>query len=82
MAFRALPCTTTKEESKDSKRGIMIYFIIQTIASAILIISVTLKTESLLLQRFTSYLAVLVLMIKIAAVPFYSWFIKVPKMLG
>ena len=73
-------CSVIKRNTKTSKKendSSIKYFIIQSIASGILLFFVVTKERYIL--HFLSMFATTALIVKLAAAPFHEWFIKITK---
>lgn len=77
ISFTAFKTEKTKESSKNETIGILKYFLIQSLASAIIILIILYSQKKD--QKWTTPVIITVLVTKIAAAPIHRWFIDLIK---
>jgi NADH:ubiquinone oxidoreductase subunit 2 (subunit N) len=78
MAFCTLSAISHQKNKKKSSETSIKYLIVQSVASAILLIYIS-RTNQGLLIKVLFYGGISALLLKVARVPFHSWFISVIK---
>nr|SPC34981.1 NADH dehydrogenase subunit 2 [Paraleius leontonychus] len=79
LCFCSLSFKKMEMSSDLMKESLMKYLVVQSIASAILILTMILKETNKNLSPLLLSAMVMALMIKMAAAPFHTWFIQVSK---
>lgn len=82
ISFTALQLFESVKKALQAKKGMISYFLVQSIASAAVIFSILSRFSSFLRKKLMPLIGISAVLIKIAAAPFYAWFIKVVKLLA